>query len=861
AEVSTVVPMTSDAGTWSATGDATWNGKYYLFEVEVFVTSTGQVEFNMVTDPYSVSLSTNSQRSQIVDLADTSLAPAGWSETAKPALGQFEDVSLYELHVRDFSANDDTVPDELKGTFKAFTLDGTDGMNHLSDLAEAGLSFVHLLPTFDIATINEDKSTWQSPDPAELETYPSDSEQQQAAVEATSELDAFNWGYDPLHYTTPEGSYSTNPDGTTRVVEFREMVQSLNDTGLPVVMDVVYNHTNASGQSDKSILDRIVPGYYHRLDGDGVVATSTCCANTATEHRMMERLMIDSIVTWAKEYKVDGFRFDLMGHHSLANMQAVRSALDSLTMEADGVDGSMIYLYGEGWNFGEVADDARFIQATQLNVGGLGIGTFSDRLRDAVRGGGPFDGGTSRITNQGFINGLGYAPNAEALDPVTAEAEALLSADQIRVGLAGNLADYKFEAADGTVKRGAEIDYNGSPAGYTLDPQENIIYVSAHDNETLFDISQYKHPLDVSTADRARAQNVGIAVTALAQGVPFFHAGVDTLRSKSMDRDSFNSGDWFNRIDWTYQDNNWGVGLPVASKNAAEWPVMQPFLADASLAPVPDDIASSVAGLQEMLAIRKSSPLFRLSTADEIQDRVAFHNTGPSQVPGLIVMSISDSVGADIDPNLHEVVVLFNANDESQDFAVPATIGSGFRLHAVQLGSSDDVVKTSSFDSATGTFSVPARTTAVFVDATSLAAISEVLTHFEGLDHSSVPLSKAIARLRLAILPERWIDGDTLEPASKRTVFLHLRKAVHELEKISDLTAEDQVQIDIIVEETRALAVAAIDAAVAAGASPNAIARAEADLASGDSALESGDRTKAVELYGKACDKAVRALP
>ena len=158
AEVSTTVPMTSVAGTWSATGDATWDGKYYLFEVEVFVPSTGQVENNMVTDPYSVSLSMNSQRSQIVDLGDASLAPEGWTETEKPALAQFEDVTLYELHVRDFSANDGTVPDELKGTFKAFTLEGTDGMKHLTDLAEAGLSFVHLLPSFDIATIRATKA-------------------------------------------------------------------------------------------------------------------------------------------------------------------------------------------------------------------------------------------------------------------------------------------------------------------------------------------------------------------------------------------------------------------------------------------------------------------------------------------------------------------------------------------------------------------------------------------------------------------------------------------------------------------------------------------------------------------------------
>ena len=165
----------------------------------------------------------------------------------------------------------------------------------------------------------------------------------------------------------------------------------LNRAGLRVVLDVVYNHTHASGQDPGSVLDRIVPGYYHRLLPDGTVATSTCCANTAPEHAMMGRLVVDSVVTWARRYKVDGFRFDLMGHHPKANLVEVRRALDALTLARDGVDGRSILLYGEGWNFGEVADNARFVQATQTEMAGTGIGTFNDRLRDAVRGGGPFD--------------------------------------------------------------------------------------------------------------------------------------------------------------------------------------------------------------------------------------------------------------------------------------------------------------------------------------------------------------------------------------------------------------------------------------------------------------------------------------
>ena len=218
------------------------------------------------------------------------------------------------------------------------------------------MNTVHLLPAFDIATITENRAAQQTPacDLPALSAADPAGEEQQACITAVAGQDGFNWGYDPYHYTTPEGSYATNPDGSARIMEFREMVKGLSDNGLRVVMDVVYNHTSASGQAERSVLDRVVPGYYQRLNLEGGVENSTCCANTASEHAMMEKLMIDSVVTWAKEYKVDGFRFDLMGHHMKVNMEHVRDALRGLTLEKDGVAGSKIYVYGEGWNFGEV---------------------------------------------------------------------------------------------------------------------------------------------------------------------------------------------------------------------------------------------------------------------------------------------------------------------------------------------------------------------------------------------------------------------------------------------------------------------------------------------------------------------------
>src|SRR5690349_1540327 len=197
----------------------------------------------------------NSQRSQIVDLSDTELKPQGWDQLAKPALAAPEDIVIYELHIRDFSISDKTVPEELRGTYKAFTIKDSNGMQHLATLAQAGLTHIHLLPAFDIASVNEDKSTWQTVDEAKLKSYPPDSNQQSIAVSAIAGSDGFNWGYDPLHYTAPEGSYATDPNSWTRIVEFREMIQALNQSGLRVIMDVVYNHTNASGQNKNSVLE------------------------------------------------------------------------------------------------------------------------------------------------------------------------------------------------------------------------------------------------------------------------------------------------------------------------------------------------------------------------------------------------------------------------------------------------------------------------------------------------------------------------------------------------------------------------------------------------------------------------------
>ncbi|MFJ3630573.1 pullulanase-type alpha-1,6-glucosidase [Streptomyces sp. NPDC090112] len=684
-------------GVWSVRGERSWAGKPYRYAVTVWAPSTGQVVRNLVTDPYSTALTADSVHSLVVDLADPKLAPPGWKSLRKPAAVPFTSAQIQELHIRDFSVADRT--SAHPGQYLAFTDTGSAGMRHLRALAEAGTSYVHLLPAFDIGTVPE-KAADRTEPACDLKVYAPDSQEQQACVAAAAAKDAYNWGYDPLHYTVPEGGYASDPNGTARTVEFRRMVQSLNGAGLRTVMDVVYNHTVAAGQSDKSVLDRIVPGYYQRLLADGSVATSTCCANTAPENAMMGRLVVDSIVTWAKEYKVDGFRFDLMGHHPKANILAVRAALDALTPAKDGVDGKRIVLYGEGWNFGEIADDARFVQATQKNMAGTGIATFSDRARDAVRGGGPFDE-DPRV--QGFASGLFTAPNASPANgtPDQQRARLLHAQDLIKVGLSGNLAAYTFTDTTGRRVKGSEVDYNGAPAGYAAAPGDALAYADAHDNETLADALTFKLPAGTSPRDQARMHVLAMATATLSQGPALSQAGTDLLRSKSLDRNSYDSGDWFNAIHWDCRDGNgFGRGLPPAADNASKWTYAKPLLTGP--APGCAEIDATAAAHRDLLKIRTTEPEFALTTAGAVQSALGFPLSGTDETPGVITMTLGD------------LVVVFNATPQPQAQRVPALAGTAHRLHPVQAAGSDATVRQSAFDRQKGEFTVPARTVAVF---------------------------------------------------------------------------------------------------------------------------------------------------
>jgi len=694
-------------GIWSYTGGSELDRMFYRFEVTVYHPVSGKVEVLEVTDPYSLSLSTNGEYSQFVNLSDEDLKPEGWDSHIIPSIANFEDAVLYEGHIRDFSALDESTSAANRGKYMAFTEVGSLPTEHLRKLAEHGVTHFHMLPANDIATIDEDEantidlnstvaqlcalnadamvcteedsnatllSVFQSYDPAS---------QPQKAQELTNDIrsyDRFNWGYDPHHFTAPEGSYASDPDGVARIKEMRAMNQALHEMGLRVVLDVVYNHTNASGLNDKSVLDKVVPGYYHRYDvSTGGIIRETCCDDTEPRNRMMEKLMHDSLLTWTSEYKFDSFRFDIMS-------QATKDTMVRLEEAVQAVDPDN-YFYGEGWT----RTDRSYEQANQPNMAGTEIGTFNDRIREAVRQGEIF--------------------SREESD------SALAAQDRVKMSLAGTLTDFILNTSGGGDSETRNL------GGYATDPADIINYVSKHDNETLWDQLNYVLPDDLTLTQRVRAQNVATTLPLMAQGIPFLQLGGDMLRSKSMDRNTYDSGDWFSYVDFTMSTNNWNMGLPLAQDNEAKWAEMSGFIYSPNRAAAMGEIEFASEVFNEFLAIRSSSSLFRLTTGEAIKQRVGFHNIGRRQIQGLIAMSIDDGINpdtetalADLDLMHDAVMVMVNSGYTTQSLTV--NTATGFELHNIHAMSIDSVTQSATFvegEDGNGTFTVPALTTAVFV--------------------------------------------------------------------------------------------------------------------------------------------------
>lgn len=704
-------PMQRDevTGIWRFTGSlAELDKKYYRYRVTAYNAEAKRVLRREVTDPYSVSLSANGMHSQFINLDDPQTQPSGWADHQSPAATAPEKIAIYEMHVRDFSVSDESTTPANRGKYLAFTETQSVPMQHLRALKDAGLTHVHFLPLNDSSNVKEGANQQvnldsflfdlcqrsANPDSIAacnsgskavtirslLESYDSTSTQARDLMEALKTMDGFNWGYDPQHFNAPEGNYASDADGAARVKEMRAMIKSLHELGLRVVLDVVYPHTVSAGvDAPDSVFDKIVPGYYYRADKATAKAEQGTGAgpDTATEHRMMAKFVKDSVLHWNKNFAVDGFRFDQSGFMP-------KSVLVDAYQAVKAQDPS-VYFYAEAWNpHGGTSTERIAELATQANLAGTGIGTFNDKLRDPLQ-------------KLALIKGE--------------------NVDIVKLGLAGNLAAFPLAAKSGAI-------ITGDKAGaYNLDPQEAVNYVEKHDNETFWDWMHRPNALaaEVPMADRVRIHSLTQAIPVLSQGVAFIHMGADLLRSKSMSPNSYNAGDWFNKVDFTKQDNNWAKGLPPELRDGVtDAHVIEQFNNPETYV-TPERIEQASAVFKEFLRIRSNSPLFNLPTQDEVIDRVGFHNVGKSQIPGVIVMSIDDGESTegrtDLDPTLDALVVVINATEQTQAMTVPTA--KNFVLHDVQQNGADDMVKAAQFsystNADTGTFVVPAYTIAVFV--------------------------------------------------------------------------------------------------------------------------------------------------
>ncbi len=653
-----IVNMKWQDGVWEVPMNKRWENLYYKFEVNLFNPYRNQIISHLVTDPYSVSLSVNSNKSQIINLASPTTKPEGWNHYTRRSIA-YEDSIIYELHIRDFSMNDDLLADYKRGKYVAFCEPSSLANRHLRRLTRAGLTHVHLLPFFDIGTV-EEMSQKQIKQLIDVPADPA-SQRPQHEISKIKDKDGFNWGYDPYHYGVVEGSYALNPDGVSRILEARNMIKCLHDQNLSVVMDVVFNHTHQAADDPGAVLDKIVPGYYYRTNQNLYPLQSTCCPDTASERPMMLKLMVDSIVRFAKHYHIDGFRFDLMGHHTVQNLASVRKALDALP------DGSDIIIYGEGWAFGSLHDKPGYLPMNQSNAAGTGIGTFNDRMRDAVRGGNYMH---SSLPNQGWSNGLldVFNPSnteGKLVDISTRRKNFEELTDLVRLGISGNLANITLNTYSQGSILGSQLNYGGQPgAGYALDPQETVQYVSAHDNYTLWDQILAKTPLDsgdLQIRQRVRMQLLALAVVNFSQGIPFFHAGSEMLRSKSGDGDSYNAGDYFNRLDYSYNSNNWGVGLPSKEKNYNEWDYWTSRLRSKELKVDRTLIRFSVDEFVRQIKVRKAYKTLRQENSESVIKQLKFLNAelGQSRIPGLIVAYYTGPT---------PLIVIFNPLNKSVDF-------------------------------------------------------------------------------------------------------------------------------------------------------------------------------------------------
>jgi len=475
-EATSIINMVKEnKGVWLATVNKNVKNKYYTFQV-----MQGGKWLLECPDIYAKAVGVNGKRGMVADLASTN--PKNWRNDKKPVLKNFTDIIIYELHMRDISI-DPNSGIQHKGKYLGLAETGTKspdgeptGLDHIKEL---GVTHVHLLPCFDFNSVDETKSA----------------------------ANQYNWGYDPLNYNVPEGSYSSDPyDGNVRIKEFKKMIQTLHQNGLRVILDVVYNHTS---DIDHSNFSQFAPGYFYRHNPDGSCSNATGCGNeVASEMPMARKFMIESVVYWAKEYHLDGFRFDLMGVHDITTMNMISDTLHKID--------PTIFIYGEGWTAGN-SPMPEALRAVKKNVSKLHQeAVFSDDLRDGLKG------GWGDLKEKGFVSG-----NTKMDESIKFGIVASIPNPQVNYGL---------------------VNYDKGP--WAAEPYQTITYVSCHDDNTLFDRLKISNPT-ASVADLIKMDKLANAIVLTSQGVSFLHSGAELLRTKQGVANSFNKSDSINQIDWS----------------------------------------------------------------------------------------------------------------------------------------------------------------------------------------------------------------------------------------------------------------------------------------------------------------------
>lgn len=457
-------------------------GVFYVFQATINNKLSDEVP-----DPYAKAVGINGKRAMVVDLKRTN--PAGWESDRSPLFKNKTDAVIYELHVRDASISPSSGI-KHKGKFLGLTERGTKnkaglptGLDHIREL---GVTHVHLLPVFDFNSVDETKSSAQ-----------------------------YNWGYDPLNYNVPEGSYSTNAnDGTVRIKEFKQLIKTFHDNGLRVIMDVVYNHT---ALTEKSNFNQLVPGYYYRQTKDGKFSNATACGNeTASERFMMRKFIIESMKYWVNEYHVDGFRIDLMGVHDIETMNQLSKELHAIRPD--------ILLYGEGWTAGAspLPDSLRAIKANASRLDRIAV--FSDDIRDGIKG------SVFNHTDKGFVSGK------KGME------------ESVKFGMVASVLHPQVDYS--------EVNYSKKP--YAEQPWQTITYAECHDNHVLRDKIFISSP-DASEKERMNMHMLALSIVLTSQGISFLHAGTEFFRTKNGVENSYNSGDSINAIDWGLKTKHSGL--------------------------------------------------------------------------------------------------------------------------------------------------------------------------------------------------------------------------------------------------------------------------------------------------------------